>query len=179
MRIKRYPKDKCLTTTLLGKFRYIFVTLSAFLVTAGYINPVSAERREAAELSLLVTPPEVAVNGNVDISTDITAESPINVGMLIYRLVGEDGKAKYLTPIIIHDFKPGDSRKTEKMSYTVGSEPGNLNIEAYLCIGQCAIKGENLPRNAAAAASVSLKVIESTGGTGPLQQPLGPLQFPQ
>ena len=176
--IKRGLEENCLNNGILGKFYYIFVMFSAFLVAAGFVGPASAERPDAADLTLQVSPSSVEVGNNVQISADVVANQPVKVGTLIYRLVGPDGDVNYLEPIIIHDFKKGDSHHTD-MDYQAGNNTGDWNVEAYLCIGQCAIKGENPPRNAAATTSASFTVTESTGGTIPLEQPSGLIQFPQ
>lgn len=156
-RVKHYLKY--LWTDLLGKFCYVIVMASAFLVPTSFIQPVSAaERPDAAILT-------VSLNTSGQITAVVTAVQPIKVGMLVYRLVTENDDADYLVPIILSNFTKGDVQEMEP--YTVPS--GNwTKVEAYLCIGKCEWHGDNPPKNAAAFATTDFNTASPV-----------PLLFPQ
>ena len=179
---KHARKENCLKTGLLGKFCYIFVMVSAFLAPLSYIQTACADRPDAAkgaaELSLEVSPSQVAPAGQITITSHVKAIQPIKVGMLLYRLVGPGGDINYLEPVIIRDFNKGDSKDTDT-DYQVGNGTGNWTVEGYLCIGKCEFKGKNPPRNTAVSTTGGFEVKENTGGTIPLEQPSGLIQFPQ
>ena len=160
------------------------ITALLFMIFLGYlgsIQPVFAagQGKDPASISLQVSPATVAAGGTVQISTDVVANRLIKIGMLIYRLTGPGDEVHYLEPIIIRDFGPGSSHHMDT-DYQVGNNTGDWNVETYLCIGQCTIKGKNPPQNAAVDASQGFTV--ETESAPPPPPPLppgpGPLQFP-
>jgi len=157
-----------------------FLLFMIFLVSLGGIQPVSAAGKDPASLSLQVSPATVAAGGTVQISTDVVANRLVNIGMLIYRLSGPGNEVHYLEPIIIRDFGPGSSHHLDT-DYQVGNSIGDWDVEAYLCIGQCAIKGENPPKNAAVNVSQAFTIVTESAPPPPPPLPPGPgpLQFPR
>lgn len=92
------------------------------------------------------------IRNNVNISSDISTNRKIKIGMLIYRLTGPGGGVHYLEPTIIRDFESGNSYHTDT-DYQPPNDQGAWGVEAYLCIGQCNIKGDAPPKNIAVSAT--------------------------
>jgi len=172
------PQGICPQTGRIKGYCLVFFLLVNVLLPLTTVQPVSAAENDAAKLSIQVIPASVTTGGTVSISADVVANRLIKVGMYIYRLTGPGGSVHYLEPIIIRDFERGSSHHMDT-DYKVGSSPGDWNVEAYLCIGQCAIKGEAPPRNAAVTATGAFTVVNEPPPPPPLPPGPGPLQFHQ
>ena len=157
-----------------------FLIILLLCVPLSNIQPASAAGQDPATLSLQVAPPSVSAGETVKINADVTANRLIKVAMLIYRLTTPGGEVHYLEPIILRDFGPGSSHHIES-DYPVGgnSSLGNWDVTAYLCIGQCAIKGEAPPRNAAVTATGGFTIVNEPAPPPPPPPGPGPLSFPQ
>lgn len=160
-----------------GKLYYTALLLLSCLSLAA-IQPVCAAGQQPASLALQISPSSEVAGGTVRISTDVTANRFIKIGMLIYRisLSETDGQAHYLQPIIIRDFKMGSTQHTDT-DYSVGNVTGDWKVSAYLCIGKCEVRGETPARNAAVTATGTFTVLNNSS-PAPLPGS-SPLQFPQ
>ena len=146
-----------------------------FVMLISVNQPVLAQGKAAADLSLGIVPDTVTAGSTVQINSNINANKQIKVGMLLYRLISPASKVYYLEPIILRDFESGNSYNTST-DYQVADNEGSWVVEAYLCIGQCNVKGDEPPRNHSVQATAGFRV------TGAEPQPLpgpGPLGFPR
>lgn len=169
------PGRVCSKAGLSGKFYYAAL-LFLSCVSMAIIPPVYAAGREPANLALQVTPATIAAGGTVLISTSVTTNRFIKIGMLIYRLSGPNGEVHYLQPTIIRDFQKESTHQLDT-HYDVGTVQGNWSVSGYLCIGKCEVKGEDPPRNAAVTVTGSFTVLNNS--SPPLSPGSGPLSFPQ